>query len=338
MLSLSVLDQSPISEGSGMQEALQASISLAVHAERLGFRRYWAAEHHMLNTLASPAPEILLARIAGSTSKIRLGSGGIMLPHYSPLKVAEVFTMLNALAPQRIDLGVGRAPGGGPLESLALRRERSDSPMPDDFGSQLAELLAYLERGFPANHPFARIRMGSATPDASVVWLLGSSQWSAVAAAQLGLPYAFAHFFSGDHTEAALAHYQSHFQPSKHHAHAYSAVAVAVVCAETAQRAELLASSARLMRQRLCGTGMPGPLVPPELAVRELNAPAESPNLWPALVVGTPSRVRQSLTDMAAALKLQELFVVTMTFDPLERLRSYELLADAFDLTRLAAA
>jgi luciferase family oxidoreductase group 1 len=334
------LDQSPISSGSGLGEALQGSIALARLADRLGYARYWVAEHHMLNSLASPAPEILLARVAADTRRIRLGSGGIMLPHYSALKVAELFFMLEALCPGRIDLGLGRAPGGGPLEAFALRRERLERPMPDDFSEQLTELRCYFDRDFPADHPFRRIKMPAGGPTGSMIWLLGSSMWSSAAAAQLGLPYAFAHFFSGENTRAAITHYQSRFTPSRHHAKARALIAVSVICAQSGEEADYLASSIRLMRHRLhTGAGL-GPLEPPETALRELAAAAGSAaqnhNEWPALITGTQDTVRTALNQMAQALGLDELMVVTMTFDPQARLRSYELLADAFGLSAAA--
>lgn len=336
-MKLSVLDQSPLSAGSGVAEALEASIALARLSDRLGYTRYWAAEHHALNSLASPAPEILLARLIGETHRIRLGSGGIMLPHYSALKVAESFTMLHAMSGGRIDLGIGRAPGGGPLEAFALRRERRDGPLPDDFPDQLAELMSYFDQDFRADHPFRRIKMAIDGPDASILWLLGSSMWSAVAAAQWGLPYAFAHFFSGEHTRAAVTHYRSRFQPSKHHAHAYSSIAVSVICAPDRQEAEFLASSARLLRRRLhTGAGLT-PLAPPEEATVELGTATDAApaNEWPSLFAGTAQEVRDALLQMGAALQLDEIHVVTITFDPAARLRSYELLAAAFELDRV---
>jgi luciferase family oxidoreductase group 1 len=265
-----------------------------------------------------------------------LGSGGIMLPHYSALKVAEVFTMLHAMSGGRIDLGIGRAPGGGPLEAYALRRERRDGALPDDFPDQLAELLSYFDQDFRADHPFRRVKMATDGPDASIVWLLGSSMWSAVAAAQWGLPYAFAHFFSGEQTRAALTHYRSRFQPSRHHTRAYSSAAVSVICAPDRQEAEFLASSARLLRRRLhTGAGLT-PLAPPEEATSELGAASDAApaNEWPSLIAGNAQEVRDALLQMGAALQLDELHVVTITFDPAARLKSYELLAAAFDLDR----
>ena len=177
----------------------------------MAIERYWIAEHHATGAFASPAPEVLIARVGAETSHIRVGSGGVMLPHYSPMKVAETFRVLHALYPGRIDLGIGRAPGGSPLDSFALRRDRSAQPTEDDFPKQLLELIAFLHGGFRPDHAFSRIELSPAMPGSPEVWLLGSSMWSAAAAAQLGLPYAFAHFIDPTHTRAAIEYYRSHF-------------------------------------------------------------------------------------------------------------------------------
>src|SRR5690349_13691185 len=192
---LSVLDQSPISEGSNGAEALRNTVDLAQLADSLGYHRYWVAEHHGGPMLASASPEALIGPIAAATSEIRVGSGGVMLPHYSPLKVAETFTMLAALAPGRIDLGLGRASGTDPMTTFALQRDRRQAA-PDDFPDQLAELLAYLDDTLPEGHPFARLAALPGKPDVPEPWLLGSSPQSGIWAAQLGLPYAFADFIN----------------------------------------------------------------------------------------------------------------------------------------------
>src|ERR1700736_4533671 len=186
-LRLSVLDQSPVTVGSTPADALQRSIEVARHVDGRGYTRFWMSEHHAMDTLACTAPEIMLARIGAETQRIRIGSGGIMLPHYSALKVAEVFRTLHALYPGRVDLGIGRAPGGGPVEAHALRRERRQRPT-DDFPDQLAELLSFLAGDFPAEHPFSQLTVSPWMPGSPQVWLLGSSMWSAEAAAQFGLP------------------------------------------------------------------------------------------------------------------------------------------------------
>jgi luciferase family oxidoreductase group 1 len=339
-LKLSVIDQSPVSAGSTPADALRNSIELACLADRLGYERYWVAEHHAITALASPAPEILMARVAAETSAIRIGSGGVMLPHYSPLKVAETFRMLHALYPGRIDLGVGRAPGGTPLDTFALQRYRGQQLSSDDFPQQLMELLAFLNHDFPAKHPFSRLTVSPDMPGCPEVWLLGSSLWSAAAAAQLGLRYAFAHFIDSNPTRAALEHYVSHFTASRDLSAPYAMVAPGVICADTEAEAERLLSSARLFRRRI-RQGDVRPIPSPEEAVAELGPPSEpTPHElgdWPRYFAGTPDRVRDQLIDMASVLHVEELMVVTIVHDHRARMRSYELLAQAFNLTPRAA-
>ncbi len=327
---LSVLDQAPVPEGSTPAQALANSIDLARHVERLGYYRYWMSEHHAMDLLACTAPEVLLARIGAETKRIRIGSGGIMLPHYSPYKVAEVFRTLHALYPGRIDLGIGRAPGGGPLEAHALRRERRQRPV-DDFPEQLIELLSFLARDFPAEHPFSQLTVSPQMPGGPEVWLLGSSMWSAEAAAQYGLPYAFAHFFSPVHTRAAMKHYTASFRPSGHAAAAYKSIAVGVVCADTEEEAKRLISSAQLLQRRI-RSGDRRPVPHPDVALRELAAQGDIPmeeGEWPRYFYGTPKRVHAQLAAFAGALDLDELIAVTIVHDHAACIRSYELLAAA---------
>ena len=335
-MKLSIIDQSPVSAGSTPADALRNSIELACLADRLGYYRYWIAEHHAITALASPAPEILMTRVAAETSAIRIGSGGVMLPHYSPLKVAENFRMLHALYPGRINLGVGRAPGGTPLDTFALQRYRGQQLSSDDFPQQLMELLAFLNHDFPAKHPFSRLAVSPDMPGCPEVWLLGSSMWSAAAAAQLGLRYAFAHFIDSNPTRAALEHYSSHFTASKDLSAPYAMVAPGVICAETEAEAERLLTSARLFRRRI-RQGDVRPIPTPEEAIAELGPSPEppSPELgeWSRYFAGTPDKVRDQLIDMASVLHIEELMIVTIVHDHRARMRSYELLAEAFQLT-----
>jgi luciferase family oxidoreductase group 1 len=339
-LKVSVIDQSPVSAGSTPADALRNSIELACLADRLGYERYWIAEHHAITALASPAPEILMTRIAAETSGIRIGSGGVMLPHYSPLKVAETFRMLHALYPGRIDLGVGRAPGGTPLDTFALQRYRGQQISSDDFPQQLMELLAFLNHDFPVKHPFSRLTVSPEMPGCPEVWLLGSSMWSAAAAAQLGLRYAFAHFIDSNPTRAALEHYSAHFTASKDLAAPYAMVAPGVICADTEVEAERLLSSARLFRRRI-RQGDVRPIPTPEEAIAELGPSSEAPpnelGDWPRYFAGTPDKVRDQLIDMASVLHIDELMVVTIVHDHHARMRSYQLLAEAFNLTPRSA-
>jgi luciferase family oxidoreductase group 1 len=331
---LSVIDQSPVPAGFTAADALRNTIELARLADRLGYERYWIAEHHAIEALASPAPEVLIARVGAETAGIRVGSGGIMLPHYSPLKVAETFRVLHALYPGRVDLGIGRAPGGTPLESYALRRDRRQ-PETDDFPQQLAELQAFLKHSFPAQHPFNRIRVSPEMPGQPEVWMLGSSMWSASAAAQLGLPYAFAHFINQHPTRMALEYYREHFKSSDDLARPRAIVALGAICAESEEEALRLLSSARLFRNRI-RRGEVGPIPTVEEALAELGPTPEHPRSddaeWPRYIAGDPEQVRTQLVDMASMLQVEELMIVTIVHDHRARLRSYELLAQAFEL------
>jgi luciferase family oxidoreductase group 1 len=265
-----------------------------------------------------------------------------MLPHYSAFKVAEVFRVLHALYPGRIDLGIGRAPGGSPLESLALRRNRAISA--DDFPEQLAELLAFLHKDFAADHRFSKIRLSPDMPGAPDVWLLGSSLWSAEAAAQFGLPYNFAHFIDPNGTRAAITHYRESFRPAGFGEYPQTMVALGVICAETDAEAQRLASSARLLFRRI-RQGDLRPVASPEDAIPELATIPDAVfaqwfpdgTEWPRYVVGTPETVRRKLTAMAEALGLDEIMVVTIVHDHAARVRSYDLLAEAFELSSAGA-
>jgi luciferase family oxidoreductase group 1 len=322
---LSVLDQSPISEGSVGGDALRNSIDLAQHVESLGYVRYWIAEHHGTPMLASAAPEILIGAVAAATSRITVGSGGVMLPHYSPLKVAEVFSMLAALYPGRIDLGLGRAPGSDRETMFALQRDRRQVA-PDDFPEQLAELLAYLEDDFPDGHPLARLAALPGGPERPEVWLLGSSPQSAIWAGELGLPYVFADFINPAGAEIAQL-YRDRFVPSRRRETPFVGVAVSVVCAEDDDEAQRLASSARmamtLLRQ---GRLIPVPPIERALAFFEEHAPPSGRRA----VVGAPATVRAGLEEVVAAYGADEAMVVTITYDHAARRRSYELVAGAF--------
>jgi luciferase family oxidoreductase group 1 len=330
-LQLSVLDQSPVPAGSTPGQALQNSIELARLVDELGYKRFWMSEHHAMDTLACTAPEVMLARIGAETKRIRIGSGGIMLPHYTSLKVAECFRMLHALYPDRVDLGIGRAPGGGPIEALALKRDRK-TKMLDDFPEQVSELLAFLKHEFPAGHPFEKIRVSPEMPGSPDVWMLGSSMWSSAAAVEFGLPYSFAHFFSPVATRAAIETYRRSFRASPYRSQPEATVAVGVICAETQEEAEFLSTSVRLLQRRI-RQGDRRPVASPDDAVRELRLLGDIPmeeGEWPRYFVGTPSHVRHQLEQMAGDLEINELIVNTIVWDQRARLRSYELLAGEF--------
>ncbi len=328
---LSVLDQSPVSEGMTGSQALHDTLDLARRTDALGFHRYWVAEHHGGPSLAGASPEVLIGPLAAATQHLRVGSGGVMLPHYSPLKVAESFSILAGLAPGRIDLGIGRAAGTDPMTSHALQRDRDAAPK-DDFPNQLAELLAYLDDAFPAGHPLARYAAalpGTGTPgDGPLPWLLGSSAQSAIWAGELGLPYAFADFINAEGAANAQL-YRDRFVPSERLAQPQVVAAIWTLVADTDAEAERLATSSRMMfamlrRGRLIA-------VPPvETAVRFLEA--EGMDTGRRGVVGSPSTVRAGLEQRAAEYGAEEVMAVTITHGHDVRVRSYELLADTFDL------
>ena len=335
-MKLSVLDQSPIPAGFTGADALQNTIDLARYTESLGFNRYWIAEHHATASLASPAPEIMIARVAAETSTIRVGSGAVLLPHYSALKVVETFRVLHALYPGRIDLGLGRAPGGSRLDAYALQRDRAQESIDrDDFGHQLVELLTFFRNDYPEDHVFSRIRVSPDMPGYPEVWLLGSSGWSADAAAFLGLPYGAAHFINPQTTRAAIEHYRENYKPSPEWPEPRVLIAAGAIVADTAEEAEFLHSSQRL-RRLLRDLGETGPVPAPEEATKrlaELDPPAVTDRSeWPRMLVGDVAGVKAQLDEMSRELDVDELMLVTVVHSHEARKRSYELLAKAYGL------
>ncbi len=324
---LSVLDQSPVSDGFTGGDALRNSVDLARFAEALGYHRYWVAEHHGTPMLACASPEVLITAIGAATSRLRVGSGGVMLPHYSPLKVAETFSMLTGLYGDRIDLAVGRAPGSDPLTAFALQRDRRQAA-PDDFPDQLTELLAYEWNRMPAGHRFARLSRlpgGSTRPE---VWLLGSSPQSAVWAAELGLPYAFADFINPAGADIA-AYYREHYAPSEVNPSPYTVAAIWALCADTDEEAWRLAASSRMaFTLFLQGTLIPVPPVDKGLAfVAEHPGSIEALGRRRRWIVGSPATVREGIETLAAEYQADEVMIVTITYDHAARKRSYELIA-----------
>jgi luciferase family oxidoreductase group 1 len=337
-LRLSVLDQSPVAEGSTGAQALQNTLDLARLADELGYTRYWLSEHHGGPSLAGPSPEALIGPIAASTSRLRVGSGGVMLPHYSPFKVAETFSLLAGLFPGRIDLGVGRASGTDPLTTFALQRDRTKA-MPDDFPQQLAELLAYLTDTMPADHPFARLA-GTlpGRPEAPEAWLLGSSPQSAVWAAELGLPYAFADFINPRGAEIAQDYRRRVIEAG---GEPRLIVCSWIVCADSDEEARRLAASSR-MSLTLLRRGRLIEVPPPERALRFLEHEGLDDGEGEAggrrWIVGTPGGVRGQVEALARDYGADEVMAVTITYDHGARRRSYELLADTFGLARTGGA
>jgi len=331
---LSVLDLAPVGDGSSPAEALRSSLVLAAEAERLGYRRYWVAEHHNMPGIASSAPAVLLAHAAGVTETIRLGSGGVMLPNHASLVIAEQFGMLEALHPGRIDLGIGRAPGTDQLTARALRRQPRGLAA-DDFPDQLVELIGYFSGEFPEGHPYARITAVPGLGYRPDLWLLGSSDYSAQAAGMLGLPFSFAHHFAAGNTVPAVQAYRDAFRPSDDLAEPYVMLGVSVVCADTDERARWLSGSGALAFLRL-RSGHPGRYPTPEEAAEFTFTPHEREAIkgWTGShVVGSPDTVRAGLVELVERTGADELMITTLTHSPDDRLASYRLVAAAAGLS-----
>jgi luciferase family oxidoreductase group 1 len=324
---LSVLDQTPVPEGTSRPDALRNTLDLAQLADRLGYHRYWLAEHHGL-ALAGPAPEVLAGPVAAATERIRVGSGGVMLPHYSPFKVAESFSLLAGLFPGRIDLALGRASGTDPLTTFALQRDRRDVA-PDDFPQQLAELLAHYEGTMPPDHPFAKLGESlPGSPERPEIWLLGSSPQSAEWAVQLDLPYAFADFINPTGADITRSYRERAKNPQV-------AIGVWAIAADSDEEAERLGSSIA-MSFAMLRQGRPIPVPTPERATRYL-AQHGDPHKGRRRLLGTPEKVRAGIEQVADEYGADEVIVVTITHDHQARRRSYELIAEAFDLAPTAA-
>ena len=327
-LRLSVLDQSPIAEGSTGAQSLERTLDLAVLADRLGYHRFWLAEHHGSPMLAGAAPEALIGPVAATTDRIRVGSGGVMLHHYSPRKVAETFSVLGGLFPGRIDLGLGRGADADPVTTHALQRDRR-VPDPQDYPDQLAELVAYLDDRPPPDRRFAGLATLPGLPGRPAPWLLGSSLESAIWAGQLGLPYAFGDFINPAGAQIADLYRQSFVGCDRLRA-PLVAVCVAAICADTDEEAHRLASSARVCA-RMSRRGTPIAVPAVERALRHLEETKE-PEPLPArrMVLGSPAIVRAGLEAVAGEYGAQEVIVVTVTYSHAARRHSYELIAEAF--------
>ena len=331
-LKLSILDQSPIISGSSSADALRATVALAQRADQLGFYRYWLAEHHNMRGLADPCPEILVGHVASATQKIRVGTGGVMLPYYSPLKVAEVFRMHEALHPNRIDLGMGRAPGGDRMTANAMNAQAFDDM--EGFPRQVMEVVGWLDRTLPEEHPYASVQAMPAGLSSPEVWLLGSSDYSGALAAYLGLRFAFAHFINAQGGDAVTRAYRNDFRPSLRESTPYAMVCVFALCAETQAGAQRLAASID-HRRMLMAVGREAPIA----TVAEAQAYPYTDRDRAIIereraraVIGTPDRVKARLMEIANAYSADELMIITITGDYASRMRSYELLAAEFAL------
>ncbi|MCC6197842.1 MAG: LLM class flavin-dependent oxidoreductase [Burkholderiales bacterium] len=332
-MALSVLDQSTAGQGRSQDEAIRETLALARHCDALGYRRYWVSEHHSSDSIVGTAPEVLMAAIAATTTRIRVGSAGVMLPHYSALHVAEQFRVLEAIAPGRIDLGLGRAPGSDRLTAYALNPYANAA---EEFPQQVRDLMHWISgTPLPEGHPFRAIRAHPTGPTKPVIWMLGSSDYGARLAAHFGLPYAFAYFFGdGRGVEEALHLYRTSYRPSADHPRPQATICVWALAADSeAEAHRLLHTRAhwRVGREQ----GIHAPLLPPDLASAQVYAPAQQAiveRLRAKSIVGTAPQVGAKLRELAQGLALDELVIVTWTFDAAPRHRSYELLAAEFGL------
>jgi len=330
---LSVLDLSPVTTASPGSVALRNSLDLARLADRLGYKRYWLAEHHNLASIASSAPEVMIGRIAAATTHIRVGSGGVMLVNHAPLMVAERFKVLEALFPERIDLGLGRAPGTDRVTSYALRR-RQDAREGDDFLERFQELILMERGGFPPDHPFRNVHAEPADVPLPPIWLLGSSGYSAELAAAVGMGFAFAHHFAEHDAASAMLSYRAHFKPSETLPEPRAILAVAAIAADTDAEAEGIAASADLHFVRRA-KGEYVPLASPEEAAAYPYALTDRERIArqrERLLVGGIDRVKARLLALTEATRADELMITTMVYDHAARRRSYELLAEGFGL------
>lgn len=328
---LSVLDQSPIRSGSNAAEALQETLELARLTDHLGYYRYWVAEHHASDALAGCAPEVLLGRLGVETKRIRIGSGGIMLPHYSPYKVAENFKLLQTLYPGRIDLGIGRAPGTDPFTAAAIRYGSRVGP--EHFPNMVVDLQALLNDSDPRTPGMENARAYPTVETAPELWMLGSSEDSATLAALCGVPYNFAYFINPNIRPDIFDYYRERFKPGPNFTKPHTCLTLFCICAETEDQAQELSRSRDLWFIRLL-RGNPGPFP----TVQEASDYPYSEGELRAIednrdrrAVGNPEQVREKLQSLAQQFKLDEIMLVTITHDPVARRRSYELIASAWD-------
>ncbi|MCG2634455.1 MAG: LLM class flavin-dependent oxidoreductase [Gammaproteobacteria bacterium] len=336
---LSVVDQAPIHGGGPDSLGIRDSVRLAQACDAAGYHRYWLAEHHNTPGYASPCPEVLVGHIAQATRRIRVGTGGVMLTHYSPYKVAETFRMLSVLHPDRIDLGLGRAPGGSPLTSAALSHPRPTIDAEQAYPQQVADLMGYLGDTLPPEHPLAAAKVVPKDGGNPEIWLLGSAAGSSGLAAELGAGFVLALFIGTHDRPAEIIHaYQRSFRPNALRDKPAAGIAVATICAETEQEAQLIASTHTLWKVFAFRHGQIRPLLPPAQALDTLRGLSESDQAYfeetlNTMVVGTPEQCRTELEALADTYSADEVFVVNVTYDFEPRLRSYELLAKAFDLS-----
>jgi luciferase family oxidoreductase group 1 len=334
-LKLSILDQSPVASGSTHSEALQQTIKLAQAADAWGFTRYWIAEHHNTLGLASSSPEVLISTLGAKTSRIRIGSGGVLLPHYSAYKIAENFRMLEALYPGRIDLGIGRAPGGTPHTAKALRDGKADIfERLDRFPEQVSDLTAFLTDSLGPGHRYEGIHASPLIETIPQLWMLGSSSQGGIYAAEMGAAYCFAHFINSSGGQQVVHRYMREFRPNALNAQAQAMVAIFVICAETEKEAERLAASMDLSILKVEKGergGVPSPQEAADYPYTERDRVRIRENRS-RMLVGDPEQVKRQVTALVESYGTDEVMILTRAHDFAARLRSYELLADAFAL------
>ncbi|MDW2879024.1 MULTISPECIES: LLM class flavin-dependent oxidoreductase [Bacillaceae] len=318
-MKLGILDQSPVPEGRTAHEALLASLELAQEAERLGYSRYWIAEHHNMTGLACSAPEVMLPYIGAQTSHIKIGSGAVLLPYYKPYKVAETYNMLATLFPGRIDLGIGRAPGGSAETSMALSDNflKGVAEMPD----KITELLNFLVGSHPEGHMYSKVAPAPVPRSAPLPWILGTSKKSAIQAAEKGTAYCFGHFMSDQNPEEIISLYKNNYIPSKMASAPYCLAAVNVICAETEEQAEELAIKSRSWRNLLSGEEA-------QLEQESLNTEELLQDMKKKMIIGNPVQAAEQLESLASRIGADELMIITLTTDYQDRLHSYRLIAE----------
>lgn len=332
MVRLSVLDQSTISQGSHAQEALENTVKLAQITEKLGYHRFWVSEHH-LEFLGHSSPEVFIPHLAANTSTIRVGSGGVMLPHYSAYKVAENFRLMEALHPRRIDIGLGRAPGGIPLATAALQENKQTRG--DQYAQQIEDLVHYLTGSENQNHRFRGLKAMPDIPTRPEMWLLGSSGGSAGLAASNGISYAFAQFISGQHGGSVVQNYQQRFQPSNMQDQPNAMVAFFAVCAETDEEAERLASSMDLQFIKMANGQKLDGVIPPEEALKYNFSPIELQHVREnrkRMMVGSPETIKHQVLRLSEEYQTEEFMLAGSIYDFDAKVKSFELLAEAFNL------
>ncbi|HEX7052801.1 MAG TPA: LLM class flavin-dependent oxidoreductase [Burkholderiales bacterium] len=326
---LSILDQSPILSGHGARRAIEETLALARRADELGYHRYWLAEHHAIAALADPCPEVLLARLGAETRRLRVGTGGVLLPYYSAFRTAETFRMLEALYPGRVDLGIGRAPGGDARTAQAV--SGGGFPDPERFPQQVQELVAHLDGTLPKGHPFHGVRVQPEVDGAPEVWLLGSSDYSGTLAAALGLPFSFAHFINPRGGDAVARYYRSRFRPGRE-TEPRVMVCTFAICAESDEEAERLAAPIDLRRLHMA-LNIDSPFPTDEEAARHRYSAEERTYVMgqrAKAILGSPQTCRREIEAMAERYGADEVMVLTITGSYETRLRSYELLIQAF--------